>query len=98
MEKELIPHLFRTEYRKIVSVLCKSFGMEHLAVAEDLASDTFVAALESWPFRGIPENPVSWLYAVAKNKARNYLQRHSLLTGTIVHISPNHHRHSRRSK
>ncbi len=79
--QELIPHLFRTEFRKITAVLCKLFGSSHLEQAEDIASETFLAALENWTFQGVPENPVAWLYTVAKNKARNYLHR----TGTYQH-------------
>ena len=71
----LIPHLFRTEYSKIVAVLCRRFGMENVALAEDIASETFATALYTWPYKGIPENPPAWLYTVAKNKAKNYLGR-----------------------
>lgn len=74
---ELIPHLFRTEYRKIVSVLCRRFGFDQMETAEDIAGDTFLTAAQTWPMRGIPPNPVAWLYNVAKNKAKNYLQRAS---------------------
>jgi RNA polymerase sigma-70 factor (ECF subfamily) len=66
--QELIPHLFRTEFRKIAAVLCKLFGIENLELAEDIASETFLSALENWPYKGIPENPVGWLYTVAKTK------------------------------
>src|SRR5215813_7227776 len=45
---ELIPNLFRTQYRKIVSVLCKRFGIEQIEIAEDIASDTFLTASETW--------------------------------------------------
>jgi len=72
---ELVPHLFRTEYSKIVSVLIKHFGLERIDVAEDIASEAFLTALEVWTFRGIPENPTAWIYAVAKNKARNHRAR-----------------------
>jgi len=72
---ELIPHLFRTEYRKIVSALCKGFGFEHIEAAEDIASETFLAAAQTWGLKGIPDNPTAWLYKVAKNKARNFLSR-----------------------
>lgn len=72
---ELIPHLFRTEYRKIVSVLCKYFGVEQIEIAEDIASETFLTAAQAWGPEGIPANPSAWLYHVAKNKAKNYLQR-----------------------
>lgn len=77
-DKSLIPHLFRSEAGRIISVLCRQFGLEHIEVAEDITSDTFVAALESWPYKGRPENPVAWLYAVAKNKAKNYIAREQL--------------------
>ena len=73
---ELLPHLFRTEYRKLVSVLCALFGIEHIETAEDIASDTFLAATELWSVKGLPENPTAWLYTVAKNKTKNYLKRH----------------------
>jgi RNA polymerase sigma-70 factor (ECF subfamily) len=73
--RDLIPHLFRTEYRKIVSVLGKRFGFEHLETAEDITSDTFLTASQSWGVEGIPENPTAWLYQVAKNKALNFLHR-----------------------
>ena len=36
--QELIPHLFRTEYRKITAVLGKTFGLEHIEIAQDIAS------------------------------------------------------------
>jgi RNA polymerase sigma-70 factor (ECF subfamily) len=84
MEKQqLIPHLFRTEYRKIVSVLAKRFGFDHLETAEDIASDTFLAAAQTWPLNGLPENPVAWLYRVASNKAKNLLVRDQLFKGKV---------------
>jgi RNA polymerase sigma-70 factor (ECF subfamily) len=83
-QQDLIPHLFRTEYRKIVSVLCARFGFDQLEAAEDLASETFLAAVQTWPTEGIPPNPVAWLYHVAKNKARNHLLREAVLKGKIA--------------
>ena len=83
-EEKLIPHLFRTEYRKIVAVLCKSFGMEHIETAEDIASDTFLQAAETWGIKGLPENPAAWLYTVAKNKAKNHLKRDKILSEKII--------------
>ena len=77
-ERELIPHLFRTEYRKIVSVLCYLFGIEHIEIAEDIVSDTFLSATELWSLKGVPENPTAWLYTVAKNKTKNYLKQNSI--------------------
>lgn len=83
-QPELIPHLFRTEYRKITAVLCKLFGIEHIEIAEDIASDTFLTASETWSIKGLPENPVAWLYTVAKNKAKNYLKRDALFSQKIA--------------
>ncbi|OXA75419.1 RNA polymerase sigma-70 factor, ECF subfamily [Flavobacterium aquidurense] len=77
-ESQLLPNLFRTEYRKIVSVLCYLFGIENIEIAEDITSDTFLAATETWSIKGIPENPTAWLYTVAKNKTKNYLKRNAL--------------------
>jgi RNA polymerase sigma factor (sigma-70 family) len=81
---ELIPHLFRTEYSKITAVLCKLFGIEHIEIAEDIASDTFLMAVETWTYKGVPPNPTAWLYFVAKNKAKNYFNHHKLFTQKIV--------------
>lgn len=83
-QQELIPHLFRTEYRKITAVLCKLFGLENIEVAEDIASDTFLHASELWGLRGLPENPVAWLYTVAKNKAKDHLKRNTLYNTKVV--------------
>jgi RNA polymerase sigma-70 factor (ECF subfamily) len=88
-QQELIPHLFRTEAGKITAVLCKTFTLAHLEVAEDITSETFLAALETWPYRGIPENPVAWLYTVARNKARNRLHREKLFAQQILGDTPN---------
>jgi RNA polymerase sigma-70 factor (ECF subfamily) len=82
-QRQLIPHLFRTEYRKIVSVLCKHFGFDQIETAEDIASDTFLAASENWGQSTIPPNPTAWLYNVAKNKAKNFLQRENLFESKI---------------
>lgn len=83
-QQELIPNLFRTEYRKIVSVLCATFGIDHIELAEDIASDTFVTATETWGMKGLPENPVAWLYTVAKNKAKNHFKRSALFTQKLA--------------
>lgn len=83
-QKELLPHLFRTEYRKITAVLCKLFGIEYIEIAEDIASDTFLIASETWGLKGMPENPVAWLYTVAKNKAKDYLKRNKIFNEKVA--------------
>src|SRR6478609_163454 len=81
---ELIPHLFTTEFRKITAVLCRLFGIAHIEMAEDIASETFLSAVETWSYKGIPENPTAWLYTVAKNKAQNYINRNTLFKEKIA--------------
>jgi len=84
MQHEILPHLFRTEYSKIVSVLCRHFGFAQMEMAEDIASDTFLTAAQTWSMKGIPENPVAWLYAVARNKATNLIKRNNNFQNKII--------------
>lgn len=64
-------------------MLCKIFGIEHIETAEDITNETFLTALETWSYKGIPDNPSAWLYAVAKNKARNHFCRNRTFTDKI---------------
>lgn len=72
---ELDDHLFRREAGRMVSVLTRIFGAHNLALAEDVVQDAFCRAVETWPVRGIPENPAAWLMATAKNRALDVLRR-----------------------
>lgn len=81
--KELLPHLFRQEYAKMTAVLCRHFGLQHIEIAEDIASDTFLKASEHWAINGIPENPTAWLYTVAKNKTKDYFKNLSVFENKI---------------
>jgi RNA polymerase sigma factor (sigma-70 family) len=82
--EEALPNLFRTEYRKIISVLYRHFGFEHPQIAEDIASDTFLTAAETWGLKGLPDNPVAWLYTVARNKAKDHVKRDAIFTQKIT--------------
>jgi RNA polymerase sigma-70 factor (ECF subfamily) len=83
-QQALIPKLFRTEFTKITSVLCKYLGIENIEAAEDIASDTFLLALETWPYKGLPENPTAWLYTVAKNKTINFIKRRNIFSENVA--------------
>lgn len=83
-ENELLPHLFRTEYSKIVAVLTRHFGFDQVEIAEDIASETFVTATQVWGVQNIPPNPTGWLYQVAKNKAKNALRREAVYRTKVV--------------
>ena len=83
-QHELIPHLFRNEAGKITTVLCRLFGMDQLELAEDITADTFLSAMESWPYKGIPPNPTAWLYTVAKHKAINHFKRKKIFENKVL--------------
>jgi RNA polymerase sigma factor (sigma-70 family) len=68
-------HLFRRESGRMVAVLTRIFGVHNLALAEDVVQDAFCRALETWAFRGVPENPSAWLMTAAKNRALDVLRR-----------------------
>ncbi|MFC3197657.1 RNA polymerase sigma factor [Parapedobacter deserti] len=89
---DIIPHLFKTEYGKMVAVLSKTFGMEYLETAEDVVSETFLSALNTWPYKGLPPNPTAWLYTVAKNKLKNHLTRKHTLHKIVSEQLANTHR------
>lgn len=83
-QPQILPDLFRTEYSKIVAVLCKNFGMQHIELAEDIAGETFLLASSTWGLKGLPQNPTAWLYTVAKNKAIDYLKRNTNFKNKIA--------------
>lgn len=59
----------------MIAVLVKIFGTEHLQLAEDVVQDALMRALETWKYRGTPDNPSAWLYRVARNKAIDIIRR-----------------------
>ena len=77
--RELIPQLYRQEYSKMVSLLCNRFGIDQMDAAEDIVSETFLAAAETWGLKGVPDNPVAWLYKVAKNNTLNGLKHERVI-------------------
>jgi len=85
---ELLPYLFRQEYAKMTAVLCRHFGLKHMEIAEDIASETFLKASENWAIGGVPENPTAWLYTVAKNKIKDYFKNLSVFETKIKSKPP----------
>ncbi len=74
---ELEEHLFRHEAGRLVSILTRLFGIQNLALAEDVVQDAFCRALETWKFHGVPRNPSAWLMTAAKHRALDALRRES---------------------
>ena len=66
---------FRREAARLISVLTRIFGPHNLALAEDVVQEAFVAALEVWSQRGIPDNPAAWLLRTARNRAVDAIRR-----------------------
>ncbi|WP_430612082.1 RNA polymerase sigma factor [Flavobacterium sp. JP2137] len=73
---KLTHHLFRENSGKMMGILSKVFGVQHIDVIADAVQDTFETAIVRWRFSGLPENPTAWLIKVAKNKAINAIKRH----------------------
>lgn len=72
---QMVNHLFRHESGKMVSVLVKIFGSSNFELAEDVVQDALIKALETWKYKGIPENPKAWLYRVARNRAIDLIRK-----------------------
>lgn len=64
---ELVEHLFRHAHGKVVAVLVRQVGVQHLQLAEDAVQGALLAALGAWVANGVPQNPEAWLYRVAHN-------------------------------
>lgn len=75
MEHQTIKRLFHREFSKMVAVISKLYGLSNIQIAEDVVSETFLQAAETWGIEGLPENPTAWLYVVAKNKALYHFRR-----------------------
>jgi RNA polymerase sigma factor (sigma-70 family) len=72
-----IDAVWRIESAKLIAGLTRI--VRDVGLAEDLAQDALVAALEQWPASGVPDNPGAWLMATAKHRAIDYLRRGALL-------------------
>ena len=68
----------------MVAVISNLFGLQHIEMAEDIVSETFLQATETWGVKGIPPNPTAWLYAVAKQKTLYHFRRHKIYTKKIL--------------
>ncbi len=73
----VIDAVWRIESAKIIAGLTRI--VRDVGLAEELAQDALVAALERWPESGIPDNPGAWLMATAKHRAMDHFRRNKLL-------------------
>jgi RNA polymerase sigma factor (sigma-70 family) len=72
-----IDAVWRIESARLIAGLARM--VRDVGLAEDLAQDALVAALEQWPESGVPDNPGAWLMAIAKRRAIDALRRKALL-------------------
>jgi len=72
---QLVEHLFRHESAKMIATLTRIFGIEHLSLAEDVVQEALSRALETWPYRGIPEKPSAWIMRASRNLALHVIRR-----------------------
>ncbi len=72
-----IDAVFRIEQAKLIAGLARM--VRDVGLAEELAQDALVSALEQWPRSGIPDKPGAWLMAAAKHRAIDRLRRRKLI-------------------
>jgi len=72
-----IDAVWRIESPRLIAGLMRI--VRDVGIAEDLAQDALVAALEQWPKSGVPDNPGAWLMAAAKHRAMDHFRRNTRL-------------------
>lgn len=85
----LVEHLFRHEAGKMVAILTRIFGLDHLSLAEDVVQESLSRALQTWPFYGVPANPSAWLMRTARNLALDVVRREKVFRekeAELVHL------------
>jgi RNA polymerase sigma factor (sigma-70 family) len=75
--REAIDAVWRIESARLIAGLTRLVG--DLGLAEDLAQDALVVALEKWPESGVPDSPGAWLMATAKHRALDHFRRSKML-------------------
>lgn len=73
---DTIAAVWRIESARIVATVARR--VHDLGVAEELAQDALVAALERWPLEGLPDNPAAWLMTTARNRALDHLRHRQM--------------------
>jgi len=73
----------------MVATLTGIFGIEHLALAEDVVQETLARALQTWPFYGVPKNPAAWIMRASRNLALDVVRRQKVFRekeAEIIHL------------
>ncbi len=75
---DVVDRVFREEQGRAVATLIRVLG--DFDLAEEVVQDAFISALETWPKRGVPDNPGAWITTTARNRAIDRLRRRKRLT------------------
>ena len=81
---DAIAAVWRIECARVVAVVARI--VRDVGVAEELAQDALVSALEHWPAQGLPDNPAAWLTAAAKHRALDHLRRERSFAARLEQI------------
>ena len=71
----------------MVATLTRIFGIEHLNLVEDVVQEALGRALQTWPYRGIPENPSAWIMRASRNLALDVIRREKVFRGKEAEIA-----------
>lgn len=86
MDQDFLKQLFKQEFSKMVAVISKQFGLQYIEIAEDIVSETFLLATETWDVKGVPPNPAAWLYTVAKQKTLYHFRRNKIFDKKVLPV------------
>lgn len=82
--QDSLRQLFQQEFAKMVAVISRIYGLQHIELAEDIVSETFLLASETWGIKGMPANPAAWLYRVAKQKTIHLFRRNRIFETRVA--------------
>jgi len=71
----LVEQCFRRDYPRLVALLTRRVGVQHIEVVEDAVQSALMAALAAWSLQSIPRDPTAWIYRTAYNRAVEELRR-----------------------
>ncbi|MFD0571212.1 RNA polymerase sigma factor [Kitasatospora gansuensis] len=82
--RRTVEAVWRIESAKVIAVLARL--VRDVGLAEELAQDALVAALEQWPVEGVPRNPAAWLTTTAKRRAVDLIRRQRVLDRKLAEL------------
>lgn len=82
--EQTVETVFRLESPRIIAAVTRT--VRDIGIAEELAQDALVAALEQWPRDGVPDNPGAWLMATAKHRAIDLIRRRETYARKLAEI------------